>query len=168
MANLLEKVTEEERQIVDQYRASIPVRVAALAQGLGLEIVLAPLSPNISGMIEPSNSAQNGFKIKVNKFENEERQRFTAAHEIAHYLIHRQYIMNGIVDSALYRSNLSSFKETQANKLAADILMPATAVRDALSQLGGEKNEMNARTLASEFKVSLPAMKVRLGMGEYA
>ena len=168
MVNLLEEITPDERVIVDKYRAAIPVRVAALAQELGLEIVLSPLSPSVSGMIEPSETAPNGFKIKINKFENDERQRFTAAHEIAHYLLHREYIKNGIVDSALYRSNLSSFKEIQANKLAADILMPAKAVREALDQMGGERSELNAISLADEFKVSIPAMKVRLGIGEYA
>lgn len=168
MADLLDKISPAELAVVAKYRADVPVRVAALAQELGLEIVSAALSPNISGMIEPSETAASGFKIKINKFENAERQRFTAAHEIAHYLIHRDYIKNGIVDSALYRSNLSSFKEAQANKLAADIIMPADAVRKYLSQMGGEKSEANAIALASEFKVSVPAMKVRLGMGEYA
>ena len=128
MSSLLSKLTDGEREIVDRFRADIPVRVAGLAQELGLEIVLAALSPNISGMIEPSKTARNGFKVKINKFENDERQRFTAAHEIAHYLIHRDHIKNGIVDSAMYRSNLSSFKEAQANNLAADILMPVQAV----------------------------------------
>tara|TARA_R110002072_G_scaffold15856_14_gene62739 strand:+ start:1099 stop:1605 length:507 start_codon:yes stop_codon:yes gene_type:complete len=168
MGSLLEKITPDERGVVDKHRAQVPVRVSALAQELGLEIVLAALSPNISGMIEPSDTAANGYKIKINKFEKEERQRFTAAHEISHYLLHREYIKNGIVDSALYRSNLSSYKETQANKLAADILMPVEAVRAALNDLGGQKTDDNARVLASEFKVSVPAMKVRLGMGEYA
>ena len=63
MVNLLEEITPDERVIVDKYRAAIPVRVAALAQELGLEIVLAPLSPSVSGMIEPSETAPNGFKI---------------------------------------------------------------------------------------------------------
>lgn len=168
MTSLLDQISPDEREIVDKYRGEVPVRVAALAQELGLEIVLAPLSPNISGMIEPSDTAKSGYKIKINKFEKEDRQRFTAAHEIAHYLIHRDYIKNGIVDSALYRSNLSSFKESQANKLAADIVMPVGAVRKALDKIGGDRSESGAITLARQFKVSLPAMKVRLGIGEYA
>ena len=168
MTSLLDIIDPKEREIVERHRSSRPVRIASLAQDLGLEIVLAALSPNISGMIEPSDTASSGFKIKINKYEKEERQRFTAAHEVAHYLIHRDYIKNGIVDSALYRSNLSSFKEAQANKLAADIIMPAHSVREALRQLGGAKTDQNASALAIEFKVSVAAMKVRLGMGEYA
>lgn len=166
--HLLDRIAPDELEIVSRYIASAPVRVAELAEALGLEIVKAPLSPNISGLIEPSETARAKFKIKVNKFERPERQRFTAAHEIAHYLLHRDYIKNGIVDSALYRSNLSSAKEVQANKLAADILMPADLVRKELIELGGKRDEIAAEALARKFKVSVPAMKVRLGINEYA
>jgi len=166
--SLLDKVEEKEREIVNVFRRKYPVRVADLARELGLEIVSAALSPNISGLIEPSDTATSGYKIKINKFESEERQRFTAAHEIAHYLIHRQFIKNGIVDSALYRSNLSSFKETQANQLAADILMPKDLINFELSGLGGRKDAIAAEALARKFKVSVPAMKVRLGISDYA
>lgn len=165
---LLDRLEPGEREIVERFVSDFPVRIAELAQSLGLEIVKSPLSPNISGMIEPSETSESGYKIKINKFEMPERQRFTAAHEIAHYLLHRDYIKNGIVDSALYRSNLSSTKEAEANRLAADLLMPRDLVLRELHELGGTRDSVAAEALAHRFKVSVPAMKVRLGINEYA
>lgn len=152
------------KQVIDEYLLVVPIRIGQLANDLGLEVVRAALSPSISGLIEPSETAASGFKIKINKFESEERQRFTVAHEIAHFLLHRDYIKNGIIDSALYRSSLSSRKEVEANKLAADLLMPEALVLDELKKLGGKRDSISAEALARKFKVSPAAMKVRIGV----
>ena len=157
-------ITEAQKLIVDKHTAMIPVRVGKLAQDLGLEVVLAGLSPNISGLIEPSITASSGFVIKVNKYESDERQRFTVAHEIAHFLLHRDHIKNGVVDNVMYRSSLSSRKETEANKLAADLLMPTSIVLRELKEIGGTRDEVAAVALARRFRVSTAAMKVRLGL----
>lgn len=157
-------ITDAQKLILDQYTAVVPVRVGKLAIDLGLEVVLAGLSPNISGLIEPSPTAPAGFVIKVNKYESDERQRFTIAHEIGHFLLHREHIKNGVVDNVMYRSSLSSRKETEANKLAADILMPSSIVLNELSEIGGKRDEIAAVALARKFRVSTAAMKVRLGI----
>lgn len=151
-----------QKEILDRYRSEIPVRIGALAAELGLDVRLSSLSPRISGLIEPSDD--QSFSIKVNKFESEERQRFTVAHEVAHFLLHRNLIKNGIVDSIMYRSALSSKHEVEANRLAADILMPYDAIEAGLKELGNVRDEATATALARKFRVSLPAMKVRLRM----
>jgi hypothetical protein len=157
-------MSDAQKAIIDAHTSSVPVRVGMLAKDLGLEVVLAGLSPNISGLIEPSASAASGFIIKVNKYESDERQRFTIAHEVAHFLLHRDHIKNGVVDNVMYRSSLSSRKETEANKLAADILMPNPLVLKELEAIGGKRDEIAAVALARKFKVSAAAMKVRLGI----
>ena len=157
-------IAENQQAIVNNYTAEFPVRVGRLAHDLGLQVVVAGLSPNISGLIEPSTSSPSGFVIKVNKYESDERQRFTIAHEIAHFLLHRDHIQNGVVDSVMYRSSLSSKKETEANKLAADILMPISLILKELSSFGGKRDEIAAIALARKFRVSSAAMKVRLGI----
>lgn len=154
----------EQKDILGKYREQIPVPVGKIASELGLKVSLSSLSPSISGLIEPDNDAPSGFRIRVNRFESDERQRFTIAHEIAHFLLHRDHIRSGIVDNVMYRSSLSSFREAEANRLAADIVMPMERVLEELRRLGGIKDESSAVTLARLFKVSLPAMKVRLGL----
>jgi hypothetical protein len=164
--NLLmdDRVRESEAEIVRRYTSSFPVKVGELANELGLKVIRAPMPPKISGLIQPSADSSAGFEIRVNKYEMPERQRFTVAHEIAHYLLHRDDIGTGVVDSIMYRSNLTSRKEAEANRLAADIVMPARVVSRELERLGGRQSDEAVQKLASMFRVSVPAMKVRLGV----
>lgn len=155
----------DQRLIVARHQQELPVRVGKLAADLGLEVVVASLGMNVSGLIQPSETAPAGFVIKVNRYESPERQRFTIAHEIAHFLLHKDYILTGVIDNVMYRSTLGSKKETEANKMAADILMPMNAVRDELDKLNVSDLSIAATKLADIFKVSVPAMKVRLGLG---
>lgn len=152
------------QEILNRYADQIPVPVGRLAMELGLTVSIASLSPSISGLIEPFEGAASGFRIRINRYEIDERQRFTVAHEIAHFLLHRDYIRTGIVDNVMYRSSLSSKREAEANRLAADIIMPYGKVLEELDRLGGSRDEISATALARTFKVSLPAMKVRLGI----
>lgn len=157
--NYSHRITEGDLNIIREFTAQVPVRVGALAKALGLRVLLSTLPLNISGMLEPDD--EGGHVIKINRFEPKERQRFTIAHEIAHYLLHRHLIARGVVDSALYRSKLSSRLEAEANRLAADILMPRILVeqeRDSVPD-GVDVD----RYLAQKFEVSLPAMEIRTG-----
>ena len=143
--------------------AETPVNLGGLAKDLGLEVFQSTLPPKISGLIEPSSTAPSGFRIKLNRHDPMVRQRFTLAHEIAHFLLHRFDIGRGVVDDTMYRSHLSSQKEVEANKLGARIIMPMEKVRYALSQRQNVPREKLIDDLAKEFKVSKEAMKIRLG-----
>jgi len=159
-----DRIRNGEAAIVKRFQASYPVRVGELASELGLTVTRSPLAPKISGLIQPSRTAMAGFEIRVNKYEIPERQRFTVAHEIAHYLLHRDEIGSGVVDTIMYRSSLTSRKEVEANRLAADIVMPIEAVKQELQRLGGQCTDDVVEVLADKFRVSVQAMKVRLGI----
>lgn len=154
------RLKAEELETLERFTAEVPVKVGALADALGLRVVLATLPLNISGLIQPDD--QGKFVIKINRFESKERQRFTIAHEIAHYLLHRDRIQAGIVDSVLYRSKLSSRIEAEANKLAADIVMPNAAVFEELKRRGGISKEIIVDDMAEKFQVSKQAMAIRV------
>ena len=47
----------------------------------------------------------DGYRIVVNSGHNRVRRRFTAAHELGHYVYHRDLIGDGIYDDAAYRTN---------------------------------------------------------------
>lgn len=162
--SFLNRISSGDRELVERFTETLPVKVGELASALGLDVRRAPLPPKVSGLIQPSANARSGFEVRVNKYEVPERQRFTVAHEIAHYLLHRDAIGAGVVDNILYRSTLTSRKETEANKLAADIIMPAALVARELKRLGGLKHPDVVDELAAAFRVSIPAMKVRLGL----
>ena len=157
--SLSHRISQEELSVLERYTSSIPVKVGALAESLGLRVVLATLPMNISGMIQPDGEK---FVIKINRFESKERQRFTIAHEISHYLLHRDRISTGIVDSVLYRSKLSSRIEAEANRLGAEIIMPADAIASAMLHINGDPDDETVADLAQQFGVSRQAMAIRL------
>lgn len=150
-------------EIVKKYMQDIPVKLGALASDLGLEVFKSPLKPGISGLIEPSESALSGYRIKINRHESVERQRFTLAHEIAHFLLHRELIRGGVVDNTMYRSNLSSRHEIEANKLASMIIMPDRAVEALKRELADVSTEERISRMATALRVSEPAMRIKLG-----
>jgi Zn-dependent peptidase ImmA (M78 family) len=99
----------------------------------------------------------------VNRHEHKNRQRFTIAHEIAHYVLHRDQIRNDLnselTDDTFYRSGLSEKREWEANRLAAEILMPWPLIRTLTA--AGKKTP---RELAAELEVSESAISIRLGL----
>src|SRR6185437_7044968 len=115
---------------LDRFRESAPVQLTAMASALGIPVYMSTLPPSISGLIEPDDTSSSGFRIRLNRHEGTERQRFTLAHEIAHFILHRSLIGGGVVDDTMYRSALSSRREVEANKLAAEICMPLALIRE--------------------------------------
>ncbi|MCY4458866.1 MAG: ImmA/IrrE family metallo-endopeptidase, partial [Albidovulum sp.] len=106
------------------------------------------------------------YLIRVNRFDSRERQRFTIAHELAHYLLHREIIdssPNGIRDNVLYRSGEPRAVEYEANKLAAEIVMPRKLIDQRLREFNETVTDEVIERLAEEFQVSKAAMEVRLG-----
>jgi len=159
------KVSPNERAIIAPFLVEIPVRVASIARALGIEVKAATLKPRISGQIGRSDTSDSGYRIRVNRHEAKARQRFTIAHEIAHYLLHRDQIGDGIEDTILYRSTLSDRREAEANRLGASLIMPEESLLHSIGELGGRVTPEVASVLAIRYDVSEAAMKIRLGLG---
>lgn len=154
------RLPEDQRQIIEKHQMSFPIPLGAIAKDLGLIVKKATLSAGISGEIREHNDT---FLIKVNRHDVKARQRFTLAHEIAHFLLHRELIGDGIVDDILYRSSLSDALEAEANRLGADIVMPLQLIDKAREQMSGLKKEEQFEALADCAGVSVTAIKIRLG-----
>lgn len=150
----------EQQEIIKKYHDSFPVLVGNIAKELGIIVKMATLPATISGEIKEEHGK---YVIRVNRHDVKERQRFTLAHEIAHFLLHKDRIGDGITDDVLYRSKLSDFMEIQANRLAADILMPWDLIQPKLSEYAKLKLEEKFEKIASDAKVSPTAIKIRLG-----
>lgn len=159
------KIEPSEREIIEPLLKEVPVKIATIARQLGIEVKAATLKPKISGQIQKSETSKSGYRIRVNRHEAATRQRFTIAHEIGHYLLHRDAIGDGIEDTILYRSNLSDRREAEANRMAAELLMPREAILEYLRAYGGKATREVAKLMAEKFEVSEDAMSVRLGLG---
>lgn len=148
-------------EILNASRPAVaPVDVNELARKLGLRVHhTLSLPETVSGAIkrEQARGEEPIFRIFVNANDHRRRQRFTLAHEIAHYVLHRDMIGDGITDDAMYRSSLGDDYERQANRMAASILMPAQLVRQYYR--GGM---ISLAPLAEMFDVSSDAIRIRL------
>lgn len=149
---------------IARHQNDAPVKLSALAKDLGLKVMSSELPSGISGEIGPNRAGDSDYVIRVNANDSSRRQRFTVAHEIAHFLLHRHLIGNGISDDVLYRSGLSNSIEAQANRLAADILMPQPLVDEWLQRATKLPVDDIVGYLSDTFKVSEAAMKIRLGV----
>lgn len=142
-----------------------PIKLSRVADAIGgVRVLSAALPKGISGEIRPDPENEAMFVIRVNRNDSARRQRFTVAHELAHYLLHRDQIGDGIEDDVLYRSSLSDAREAQANRLAADLLMPDAMVSEWIDKAKALHVEDVVGFLADKFNVSEAAMKIRLGV----
>ncbi len=142
-------------EIVGQFMRESPVDVEGLARALDLKIVRRILPDNESGKIECD--AAGPCVVTVNAIHPRTRQRFTLAHEIAHFILHRDEIGDGITDNGMYRSGRPERIEREANRYAADILMPWRLVIEKV-----RSGKSTAIELAREFDVSAAVAEIRL------
>lgn len=150
----------EHQQLIDRFQQEAPVNVTGLAEALGLAVWEDEDLPiGVSGKIfrDPDGGGASGYSISVRASDALVRRRFTLAHEIAHFLLHKNRIGDSLTDDALYRSGLSNWEEVEANRLAADILMPRKLIVHYARTWG-----YDPETLCNFFKVSAEAMRIRL------
>lgn len=151
-------MTPDQQIKIRNHQRAVPVDITALATSLGLIVYDdETMSSGISGMITRDAESPSGYTIAVNANDHYFRRRFTIAHECAHFLKHKAQIGDGITDDPMYRSELNSQYEFEANNLAADLLMPKHLV---LPRIKGGSEDVSG--LAEDFQVSVAAMKVRL------
>lgn len=161
ISNEWNSLCSEYQQLLETHQTTYPVQLGAIAKALGIKILSSTLRSDISGEIRETNGE---VTIKVNRHDAKTRQRFTVAHELAHYFLHRDLLKDGIVDDVLYRSSHSTSIEQEANRLAADILMPIHLLNELVLQCNHEKEtSRKIEYLAQELNVSITALKIRLG-----
>jgi Zn-dependent peptidase ImmA (M78 family) len=150
---------------------SIPVDVTKIAKKQNARLVIEDLSSSsLSGF---AYQKDNERVIGVNKLENDERQRFTIAHELGHLFLHKNavnYDQGGIM---MFRDGHSSegtdHREVQANRFAAELLMPEKDIRLDLAEqetfdLMTAPNLLQpfVQKMAKKYQVSEQAMSIRL------
>lgn len=160
-----EKLSEGRRSLIEHSQTEEKVPLGEIAKNLGLTVRLSTLPANVSGEIRPDPTGQSpaGFIIRINRHESKARQRFTLAHEISHYLLHEQSIGSGIADNVLYRSSLSNKQEAEANRLAADLIMPWSTLKSQVRNRS-ELDDSKLEEIANRLGVSKVALKIRFGI----
>lgn len=153
----------EVRADIDEYLSEYPVKLGAIAKQLGVKVLLSTLPRGTSGQIGQENG---NFVIRINRHEAKHRQRFTLAHELAHYLLHRDRIVaeGGWSENVLLRSGQPENVEYEANRLASDLVIPSAQLAKATAEYSGPMTSEVIEDLARRFGVSTAAMEIKLQM----
>ena len=133
-----------------------PVDPARIATELGVDVFEAQLDPSVSGAIVKKEGSDP--TILVNRADHPNRQRFSTAHELGHYV--RRQADPFEYEYIDYRGELASQgadpEEIFANAFAAALLMPKSDVKRLV------KSGASPVDMAFHFKVSQDAMTYRL------
>lgn len=148
-----------------------PVPVEELARHLGIVVQRQQGDDELSGFIL-RDPRRNFAVIGVNETHHSNRQRFTIAHELGHFLLHAGESLhvdkNGSGYEVKHRDARSgegkSVDEMEANLFAAELLMPATFLESDIADEGAFSlsDDVKIRRLANRYAVSAQALTLRL------
>jgi Zn-dependent peptidase ImmA (M78 family) len=148
---------EADRIRTSAWGTSFPVDPALIAQRLGVVVRRAPLSPDVSGALVKRLGADPEILLNANDHPN--RQRFTCAHELGHFVSRENdpnaYEYVDLRDTIFSASGIRP-DEVYANTFAANLLMPESEVKRL------KEKRYTATEMALYFGVSQDAMSFRL------
>lgn len=163
----------------DMYSDAPPVDIDTVATLLGIIVSDTPKFDidDINTVGKITLEKNEPATVWINPLENSylPRRRFTLAHEIGHFCMHRSSNQTTFVDTKSTMNRSESYWnrfESEANNFAADLLMPSPLIRSVgrviINAYKLEKNvekmpmSQFLEQMAVRFKVSNPAMEYRL------
>ncbi len=142
-----------------------PIDPIKCAKYLGVNVQSISLKADISGLFVMKDKM--AF-IRYNENEkNEKRSRFTIAHELGHFVLHKNIpliIDKGKNDRILFRDSFPTSgefdREREANAFAASLLMPKFLIDTEIKKVPKDADIVSY--LSDKFNVSEQAMSFRL------
>lgn len=160
---------QKARDVLSQFGiVSAPVPIERIIKKHQIVLQYAPFEEDLSGMAYINEGLSI---IAVNALHPPNRQRFSAAHELGHHLLHADELSRAVhVDKGtrvLLRDDVASQGtdpvEVQANVFAAELLMPIDLLRKAVDEDEVDiDDDSKIDALAKKFKVSASALRYRL------
>jgi Zn-dependent peptidase ImmA (M78 family) len=166
----LEKIEQKANELLDSLGInSPPVPIGDILDRLGIATVRYDLGAELSGILIVQGDKGT---IGYNPSDSRTRQRFTLAHELGHFLLHKHLGSEVFIDKDFivkYRSqktysSLELKQEQQANIFAAALLMPKKMLQDEFErEIYKDLSESEfIAAIAKVFNVSIQAMTYRI------
>lgn len=152
----------------------IPVDIEGICNFQNIKLVKSNSEDDFVGKVSQTGRGEVTIVINMNKNAYSPRYRFTLAHEIAHFNLHlREGMFQEYEDSELTllrKEDNWSPQEAEANRFAAQLLMPAMKIIEEAQRIITEKRKEDGlverkefvRVMANRFDVSNMAMEFRL------
>jgi len=144
--------------VISKYSISepvVPIYDIAQAEGVIIKIISMPENlKSVSGFIDSENKI-----IYVNAEDAPNRQTFTVAHELGHYLLKHDPKKYGVL-LRFPEINGKEPEEKEANCFAANLLVPQKMLKETIKKYSLTKEDKSI--LAQMFGVSKEVMKLRL------
>lgn len=142
--------------LINDYKLTPPIDLISICNDLDIKVKEVDFDDDLSGML-----AKKTIYISSNIHEN--RKRFTLAHELGHYLVHKKQdnSYKGVRFRSEHISSQEKNEEREANHFASLLLMPTQFIQEELDGLK-ELSEDFIFDLAKKYKVSSIAMTIRL------
>lgn len=170
------RAAAQARELLLTFRADVPADVEALAEQLGYPVRWRALPREQRGGVEGGRENRMLVLNRDYPFRSEVERRWAVAEELAHAVLGHSALVASDEPGgprAMVEPSRAA-QEREARAFAAELLMPAAAVRRAfereqaiiLRALGADERAQAVRTvvgdLAREFRVSHQAMRIRL------
>jgi hypothetical protein len=132
--------------------------------GTGVREIKPPVEINgnsFEGMLARDPDDHAVWGIAYNGGARPERQRFTIAHELGHFILHRSQQPSFNCDSQSVHTGIDGLRqiEREADEFAGNLLMPGDLLRDWISNQRIDLHVLSA--IAKRFQVSFEALCIR-------
>lgn len=131
--------------------------ITALAHTHGVTVHAAPQDEAIYGSLQLRGTQP---QILINSRQPVALQRFTIAHELAHYLLHRPVLERQKVIDFAGEESLPPEEEAAADTLATELLLPKETIESLFARFARSADA--AQQMATQAQVPLGVMHKRL------
>lgn len=164
----IEEMPKIAELILDKLKIDeLPIPIVTIMKSLHFQVISGEMQDEISGIIGIDDTLEKSFSsskvIAVNAKDNIGHQRFTMAHELAHYLFDFDVAEKIVYYNTYNTQETETVEEKRANYFAANLLMPEKAFKEEFSRNVVEGNlYLTVEKLSGIFQVSGEAVRRRI------
>lgn len=165
MPNDIENISDITQKIIKDLKSKeFPIPIVKIMKELNFLVGMQELEDNLSGYIVISENIVKKFGkdklICVNSKDSLGHQRFTIAHELAHFLFDFNPAQSKEYYNTYRTDDVNDENEKRANKFAANLLMPEDEFKKVYMQLYEDEEKFSK--LIEYFEVSRRAIDRRI------